>query len=737
MTRDNSRLSGDRELPEQQPTQQFNLALSMRPSHEDVDIAQPESVLQIPTPDASCQSAFSAGHTQSLDILDFLPSIWGSTSRPASGEYGSGAWTPRSVMDFGLETNLELNDIDLSFLDTYNVHVPFDNQTPSEHHTSSSSVVGIGAEAFRKSVWRYNPRPLQSGAQERENLPVPIGNHEGAAVGVKISRRHTSESLPQTARDRLLAMFLSTCKPTKMTRLALSFPSVELLDNLLQYFLTSPFSSALSWLHFPTLSPAKIKSPELLAGMIAAGAVLTPDATLIKLGYAFQEAVRSYLPLVFEEDNSKIRELHVLQAFMLEIEIGLWSGVSRKIEISESFQQPLLTMVRRAGKFRRSSYEAIVPQPEDEGTSLEEKWVAWVEQESYKRLVFHLFQHDAQVSMALSNNPLISYAEMHLPLPAPRELWLADTAARWKEVFLSKMRVNPTTDRRFGLVDCVKEVELLHRLSQVTDAAESNLAFLYGAWRMVWEFKQLSAVMKNSMYDGGLVMRSRYQDLISLLQSFRISSDESTATDAGRSTLVLELILMHLHVSLEDIQLFAGLEGQEDAVRVYPSLRDWVNTSSSRSAVWHAGQIIRVAKLMPPRLLRDFVAIAVYHASLTFWAYGVILNTPEGSSKAHRSEVGYAAQPVWLDGTETTDAQRFIALERGIPGIRGVDNSQSPAFLDNPSAVIDVVVGILKRNHEMSGEQQQQQHQSTKPPLVENLIQLMHGLRNAMKRANM
>jgi len=29
---------------------------------------------------------------------------------------------------------------------------------------------------------------------------------------------------------------------------------------------------------------------------------------------------------------------------MLQIEIGLWSGNSRKMEIAESFQQPLLTV---------------------------------------------------------------------------------------------------------------------------------------------------------------------------------------------------------------------------------------------------------------------------------------------------------------------------------------------------------------------------------------------------------
>jgi hypothetical protein len=46
----------------------------------------------------------------------------------------------------------------------------------------------------------------------------------------------------------------------------------------------------------------------------------------------------------FERDNSRSRELQPLQAFALELQIGLWSGNKRKIEIAEAHAQPLITV---------------------------------------------------------------------------------------------------------------------------------------------------------------------------------------------------------------------------------------------------------------------------------------------------------------------------------------------------------------------------------------------------------
>lgn len=50
------------------------------------------------------------------------------------------------------------------------------------------------------------------------------------------------------------------------------------------------------------------------------------------------------LKLQFEASNAKTRNLAALQAFMLYLDVGMWSGFKRKMEIAESFCQPVLTV---------------------------------------------------------------------------------------------------------------------------------------------------------------------------------------------------------------------------------------------------------------------------------------------------------------------------------------------------------------------------------------------------------
>lgn len=87
----------------------------------------------------------------------------------------------------------------------------------------------------------------------------------------------------------------------------------------------------------------------------------------------------------YESDNSTTRDLRTSQTYALNIDIGVWSGNRRKTEIAESFSQPLITMLRRSLRFRRSVYTTIVPHAEDTGEVLEQKWRYWIEEESFKR----------------------------------------------------------------------------------------------------------------------------------------------------------------------------------------------------------------------------------------------------------------------------------------------------------------------------------------------------------------
>lgn len=108
----------------------------------------------------------------------------------------------------------------------------------------------------------------------------------------------------------------------------------------------------------------------------------------------------------FENSNVNTRDLKALQAFMLCLEVGMWSGFKRKIEISESFILPLLTvsasehgpdprwtltfgflkMLRRAGMFSASADSpSLLPLDSDSAEVLEAKWQKFISRESYKR----------------------------------------------------------------------------------------------------------------------------------------------------------------------------------------------------------------------------------------------------------------------------------------------------------------------------------------------------------------
>lgn len=643
----------------------------------------------------------------------------------------SGFMTPRGLMDFGFETNLELSDIDLSFLDDYNLNVPFDFQTPitiaQSDQTDSRSPeeeAALRAEIFKSSVWRFKPRREDNATEVERHLSSlhPDGSPGTAEPHIKLDRRSTIDRLQHGSRDKILALVLRTIDTSNVPRIVEAFPSVELLDNLLQYYLTSPFARARTWLHIPTMSPITNTGPELLTAMIAAGAVLTPDAALRKLGLAFQEALRRFIPLRWEADNSKTRDLELLQAYILHLEIGLWSGNSRVMEMAESFLQPIVTMMRRAGKFRHSNY-AVSEICSDMTKPVSERWKVWAEQESWIRLVFYVFQHDAKVSIAFLANPIVSYAEIALPLPENRSLWDASDAATWAQLW--QARSNQT--RRLSLIDCLNDVNILNSREDAFDLERASFAYLYAQWGLVWEHRQLSSASRSHSHQR-LLLNSRLQELIKTLDQFRLCYDGGKPDSTGRLLLTLEMLHLHLHMSLEDVQLFAGIEGHEEAVRVLPALQEWIRTPAARQAMWHAGQIVRLAREFPRGMLREIFAISVYHASLAFWVYGLVRQ-----NNSHNYDQGMYQNDsaiVWLDGAETTNVQRFLSLDRGIPAISRRDSSNkiTVAAIDDPAAVLSATLNVLQANHEKSA--------GAKPLLVANLVQLIGGLRTAVKASH-
>jgi hypothetical protein len=307
------------------------------------------------------EMAFFDNHMPPFDetpsIDPFLPDYF--RNMPPVDAFFSGQATPRGILDLSFDLDVGLTDLDLGLLDQYNFQVPFAADTPStdaqglEQQLPESDSVPVRTEAFKQSIWRYLPQPNKDySGSEQVNLVFPADSEKASNRQSHITqRRAISEKLHRVSRDRLMALVLGTCSPENVRRISSAFPSIELLDTLIQFFLTSPSLDAQSWFHLPTFSPSKL-SPELLACIVSAGAASTPDTPLRKLGFALHEASRVGQARAFEEDNTAIRDLQHVRTFLLQLQVGMWSGISRKMEIAESFLQPLMTMLRRGGRKR-------------------------------------------------------------------------------------------------------------------------------------------------------------------------------------------------------------------------------------------------------------------------------------------------------------------------------------------------------------------------------------------------
>lgn len=549
-----------------------------------------------------------------------------------------------------------------------------------------------------------------------------------------------------------------------------SFPSLQLLEDLIDVFLLEDTYAIASHIHIPSFDSRKTRT-ELLLAMVARGAAFISFPPIWKMGMVMQDVVRYANAAEFEKDNSVTRELQGVQTALMWVNTGVWSGFRRSTEIAASFLQPPVTMLSWSNAFSRSRYTEILPALEDTSDVLEQKWKAWAEQEAWKRLVFHAFLHDSQAMLVHMRSPLITPAQMSLPIPASRELWLAPNAHAWRSAYLAQNQSGALP----SAVDMFSDPELFSSQEHHTDKSLCRLLVAHSMAHEVFEYRQQAQILQHAgdrrRRDRGLSHMNKLRDLY--VDRYKVqnlqSAEESllihhryddlnaflTSVEADPATLpeipfVLEFLMMSLHVALDDIQLFAGRAGEDEARRIYPQVRRWTCDSESRRAVWHAGQVFHHAKAFEKTRLRDFYAVAMYHATLVLWVWGMVTSgtsrqsgmaTPIGASIPQQPSLQNAfATPglkpqakVVLDGLENKTTKAFIQLGHGTPGLQNVTrlqnempdarpSSQSEVFcsLFDSRGVMSTAAGVLKNNFPHT--------KGSLPPLVDNLASLLDDL---------
>ncbi|KAF7553026.1 hypothetical protein G7046_g7211 [Stylonectria norvegica] len=701
---------------------------------DDGQLLTPDTVMEHGNADHDPSALDPNSHMGGMDRLpfsDFLRDVLFEQpfdpARLAEGQGEGGL----AVLDFCNDSNLDLTDIDFSLMDHWNGDsVPADGMLVQQDVLPADKTVDIAqmrqslVKVWTESPWRWDPNANDTGYREQGNLPVPTVD----ANSIQLQQRRTGlvqlvqEKLEPSARDRVLGMVLGSCRQNSTaSKVASSFPSVDALDTLIHIFLNSHACQVSEWIHFPTLK-LNDQWPEWLAVVAAGGAVQTPFQTLRKFGFALQEAVRITIPSRFEENNTKIQNLGLVQSLILGQDIGLWSGNRRKMEIAECHLVIPVTMMRYRRRFQRASYPLISVDISDDGPALEEKWRRWTEMEQWKRLVFHCYIRDAQASMTTLTNFAISYAELTLPLPEARELWFAKSAVEWKALYLE--RNGGQVKRAPSVQDLFNDFNLILANRHLLDMQLAASIFLHGYWALILEYRQLVSVYRvgshssDSQRKHNSVLESRHEELVEELQKFQFRS-AAWPDISAQEHLVANLLLMNLHVSLDDLQLFAGKEGEDEARRVYPALQEWVEGSEARLALWSAGQVIRWAKAFPPGHLKDFYAVGVHHASLAFWANGVVTRA------SRRLPMPIQYESVHLDGTDAMSLRRMLDSKQVRLLIHGpvVRDGTYEASVEDPKACMEVAQDVLMAN--FAGGQE------GLPPIVENLCVLIRQLGNA------
>ncbi|KAM3422133.1 hypothetical protein BST61_g2504 [Cercospora zeina] len=608
-----------------------------------------------------------------------------------------------------------------------------------ETDAGTSSEVRLRTEAFDKSPWSWNhwiPERNHTTFTGQEEINVPQD-------GINTNDQHVSPSvkrfvhcdLDHEARDRMIRVVTTVAQ----SKLAMpSFPSLQLLEDLIDVFMLQDSNAIDTFVHAASFS-AKETRTELLLAMVSGGARYVALPTVWKMGLVLQEVVRLAVAEVFESDNSSTRDLQPIQCSLIWVNVGIWSGFRRKTEIASSFLQPTVTMLTWANALTRARYSDISPSTEDNDGALYHKWRSWIQEETLKRVVLNTFLHDSQVATTHLRNKLVSPSQLLLPVPMALDLWLAPTAQIWRNVWLS--RVRPSQNQMPSVLELFTNLGKLDELAGLVDTRLCLLVVCHAFAHQVWQFRQQSILLSNwetqGRRDRWLTHRNRQRDMMDDLTTVHTFS-EAQENIAPEILFTIEFLIMSLHVSVEDILLFAGKSGEDEARKVYPRVQKWTQDAEARTAVWHAGQVLRVARTFEHTKLRDFYAVALYQATLTLWVYGMITSNTarrSGDKTPTPGQLGSNAPPgsrVVLDDDNDKAAKSFKLIGTGVAGLTSTNSG--PLDLDrwngrsnfcplsNSKGVMLVSREILRGNFPDS--------KNGLPPLVENLVNLINELGN-------
>ena len=304
-------------------------------------------------------------------------------------------------------------------------------------------------------------------------------------------------------------------------------------------------------------------------------------------------------------------------------------------------------------------------------------------------------------------------------VPQPRDLWLARDHAEWSRIYLVQQHNCNYVPRIMDLFVSIPSIPV------ITESLDSGLAMkvsfhLIGG--LITEY-QLSAQQPHAMsQDGPDSTLSRKRELKTVITKFdHVFSSHICAANIG--CFIVSYLSMTLNVSIKNIETLAGKAGEQESRDMYKIMKDWPETVEAREAIWHAGQVLRLFKLLDR--LTSFQIIMVYHAGLVLFAYS-ILSRVRGRVPV---PVAYTDSAVCLNDVSSSDAGEFIRNGCSQPMLRsdfrGTQRVTTP-LLTTEDAVEIISEVVLNRSYNCEG---------LSPRLVHGLVNLLKDLASAIQVA--
>ncbi|KFY83901.1 hypothetical protein V498_07877 [Pseudogymnoascus sp. VKM F-4517 (FW-2822)] len=321
--------------------------------------------------------------------------------------------------------------------------------------------------------------------------------------------------------------------------------------------------------------------------------------------------------------------------------------------------------------------------------------------------------------MTLNIRPSTPFFEYRLPSPHPRSLWLAKSATEWKQLYLS--RIPSRTPKVMELLASMPNISVAEGFSDTPHSVKLAFHLLGG---MIVDHHLFATGFRSATLGGGEnteleSIRSRRVELKATIQSFeRALIRVVGATDIA--PLIVSYLSMRLMVSIENIAILAGKEGEEESRQMYQTMKFWPQTPEAREAIWHAGQILRFLTLV--ERLTSFQIVIAYQAGLSLFGYSLL--TPiRDDAKIYKQQNAIDLPILYINGPPVTQVEAFIHDGSYLPMLQNscgrIESPAAASLSDGCDIIRTVSVIISDRACKSVG---------LSPRLVHSLLKLLDDL---------